>query len=93
MVVDPATGKVESAKVFDTYKTSSGFDGFIAKGVPDGFIVVAACKDEFVSNLSESGKQWFAKMGSKDIWRLQFRQGFAFIGKSGITAANEEKAV
>ena len=30
-------------------------------------IVIAACKDDCVTNLSEAGKQWFIDMGSEDI--------------------------
>lgn len=43
VIIHPQTGKVEMAKVFDTYKSSSAFDGFITKGIPYGYIVVAAC--------------------------------------------------
>ncbi len=44
---------------------------------------MAACKDECISKMSDQGKLWFANMGSKEIWKLKFREGFAFIGISG----------
>ena len=39
-------GRVEPTKVFDTYEKSNGFGEFVESDIPDGFIVVAACKDE-----------------------------------------------
>ena len=51
--------------------------------IPDGHIVVAACKDDCVTKLSEKGKLWFENMGSKDILKLKYRCGFAFIGIFG----------
>ena len=80
---------VEAAKVFDTYKTSDAFDEFISKALPEGRIIAAACKDECVSKLSQKGKQWFANMGSKEIWNLGYREAFSFTGISGGKLANE----
>ena len=51
--------------------------------MPNGHIVVAACKDDCVTNLSTAGKKWFFDMGSKEIWNLGYRQGFSFIGING----------
>ena len=70
VVIRPSDGRVVSAKVFDTYKTSDAFDEFIKTGVKQGHIVVAACKDECIINLSHYGRQWFADMGSREIWDL-----------------------
>lgn len=56
IVVNPDNGKVEMATAFDTYKTSYVFDAFIAKAMPDGYIVIAACKDDCVTKLSETAK-------------------------------------
>ena len=64
VIINPSNGKIEAAKVFDTYKTSGRFEEFIAKSVPLNFIVVAACKDDCANGLSEISKQWFASMGS-----------------------------
>ena len=80
------------AKVFDTYKRQSTFDDLLGKGIDKGHIVVAACKDDMIKNLSEDGKRFFANMGSKEIWNLQFRQGFAFIGITGRTDSVEKRA-
>ena len=67
MIINPANGTVEFAKVFDTYKHSNSFDDFIFKGIPEGYIVAAACKDECVTQLSLTGKLWFETMGSEEI--------------------------
>ena len=56
VVINTFNGRVETAKVFDTYKGSQEFDKFIRDDILEGFIVVAACKDDCVSNLSEEGK-------------------------------------
>ena len=89
VLVNPADAKVEFAKVFDTHESSQHLDNFIATGVPDGHIVVAACKDECFTNISESAKKWFTDMGSKEINNLKYREGFAFIGINGEVFANE----
>lgn len=67
--------------MFDTYKSSAQLDAFIASGIEEDFIVIAACKDDCVTNLSEAGKQWFAGLGSTEIAKLKYRHSFAFIGK------------
>ena len=41
-------GRVEVARSFDTYKSSKSLDNFIARVIPNGYIVVAACKDECI---------------------------------------------
>ena len=66
-------GKVEFAKVFDTYKTSVEFDHFLDREIPDGQIVVVACKDDCIQAMSDKGKNWFEKMGSKAITTLKYR--------------------
>lgn len=93
VVINPANGKVSSAKIFDTYESSDRFDDFITNYVPANYIVVAACKDDCVTNLSQKGKQWFAQMGSNEIWKLGYRQAFAFIGIGSGRGVNERRAV
>ena len=56
VVINPSNGKVEMAKVFDTYKTSNAFDNFIDERIPHGYVVIAACKDDCVTKLSRKGK-------------------------------------
>ena len=91
VVINPSTGKVESANIFDTYKSSFGLDAFIGKGVPDGYIVCAACKDECTMKLSHNCKKWFASMGSREIFNVRYRQSFAFIGVSNRKEEVHEK--
>ena len=74
VVLDGASGEVESAKIFDTYRTSVSIDNFIKEtSLPDGHVVVAACRDDCAKGLSENAKQWFSDMGSKEIWKLAYR--------------------
>ena len=65
VIIDPTDGSVEYTKVFDTYKSSSRFDKFTKRKLPKGYIVVAACKDECSTKLSEKIFTWFERMGSK----------------------------
>ena len=92
-VVDPSDGKVELAKCFDTEASSVGFEEFISNPIPDGHIVVAACRDEVSGNLSDKSRTWFEALGSKEIHNLKYRRGFSFIGVSGSTSANERIAM
>ena len=91
-IIDPENGKVISKKVFDTYITSKRFEAFLKLGIPPGSIVVAAGQDECAEQLSTYVKQWFADMGSKDVFQLEYRCAFAFIGINGKRQANEKKA-
>lgn len=91
VVINQTDGMVETAQVFDTYKTSVTFDAFISGAIPQGRIVVAACKDECITQLSDAGKTWFEEMGSTEIRKLEYRQGFAFIGIMGQNQEVNEK--
>ena len=44
--INPNGGKVEVAQCFDTYRKCERFDEFITHSIPDGYIVIAAGKDE-----------------------------------------------
>lgn len=92
MVIHPGTGDIETAQCFDTYTSSKYLDLFINKGVPDGYIVVAACQDECARSLSPVARYWFRGMGSEEIWDLQYRHSFAFIGISGRKEIMEKRS-
>ena len=97
VVVDPATVQVVHAKVFDTYMGSEEFELFISGQqeelvMREGWIVIAACKDECVRRLSGDAKRWFEEMGSAEILKLEYRQSFAFIGTIGSPKALESRA-
>ena len=47
--------------------------------------------DDCITKLSEAGKAWFVNLGSKEINKVNYRQGFAFIGLYGKTTEHEEK--
>ena len=92
-VINPITHKIETAEVFDTYKSSKDLDDFILNSrISKGRIVVAVCKDDCVTELSRSAKQWFSEnLGSREIWKLKFRHGFALIGVFGDNEKTNEK--
>lgn len=75
------------AKCFDTYTSSGNFDDFISlpvnQGISEGFIIIAAAKDDCVSALSPKAKEWFTELGSKQIKYLEYQEGFSFIGIVG----------
>lgn len=84
VVINPYLGQVEFAKVFDTYKTSENLELFIESGlIGKHYIVVAACKDDCATNLSKKVKRWFQRMGSSEIWKVKYRDAFAFLGLHG----------
>ena len=92
VILDPKSGHIKNAGIFDTYKSSESLNEFIFKGVPQGDIVVAACKDECTRAMSSTGKYWFSDMGSKEIWKLAYRHSWAFIGCMGNKEATEKRA-
>ena len=92
VIIDPKTGQVEAAKAFDTYETSLELDKFISNSIPDGRIVVAACKDDCTRRLSEKGFEFLEGLGSQEIRKLTYRDGFALIGTHGKNEVNEMKA-
>ena len=66
MVFNPTNGIIETARVFDTHLNGDDFDKFISEDIiPNGHIIVAACKDDIYGKLSEEAKLWFENMGSK----------------------------
>ena len=68
VVLSPEDGCIMFAKVFDTYKSSESLDLFILDDlIPCGRIVAIACKDDCVTNLSNTAKTWLESMGSKKI--------------------------
>ena len=67
VIINNTNGQIELAQVFDTYKNPVAFDKLTRRKIPKGYIVLAACKDDCVTNLSNMGKQWFINMGSNFI--------------------------
>ena len=56
VIINPLNGKIEKAKVFDTYKNGEKFDKFISGKFPEGHIVVVAVKDDCTGSLSDLAK-------------------------------------
>ena len=48
--------------------------------------------DDCATMLSEKAKAWLKALGSKEISNVGYRQGFAFIGRSGDNALEYEGA-
>ena len=59
VVINSANGKIKTAQVFDTYKSSEELESFIRCEIIHGSILVAACQDECSGSLSEISKSWF----------------------------------
>ena len=93
VIIDQRLGQVVGGQVFDTYQSSAELDEFIEDGIPEGAIVVAACKDDFEKELSVFSRGFFSKMGSAEILNVEYRHGFVFIGVQGAFNANEKRAI
>ena len=83
VIIDPKTGELKLAEVFDTYKSSERLDRFINHGIPKELIIICACKDDISKNLSTTAKIWLEQMGAKHIYDVEYRQAYAFVGLSG----------
>ena len=90
VVFDTQRGFILHSKAFDLYKSTVSFDDFIRRPLADGNLVIAACKDDISTCLSDEAKTWFAEMGSKDIFKVGYRHSFAFIGTVGETTCLEK---
>ena len=98
VLINPKNLKV-FIKVFDTGGRQGKSDGLIdfIKNftIPEGFIVIFACKDECCMKLADEIRDWFRdKLGSLEIKELFEFQGFALITKMGQKEPpNERKAM
>lgn len=53
VILDTSTMEVVQQEVFDTHETSTVLELYISRGVPpEGFIIIAACKDDIAKELS-----------------------------------------
>ena len=91
VIINPSSGKVQYAVVFDTYEGSEEFDDFVSNRIPTGYIVIAACKDDCMTKLSPKGKQFFIDLGSQEIEKLSYRCSFALIAVVGSKHSCNEK--
>lgn len=91
VLIDPFKASIVHSEVFDTYISSENFNKFILREIPNGFIVVAACKDDCMTGLSIKAKEWFVKLGSEQIYDLKYQHAFTFIGVKGYTQKTSEK--
>lgn len=91
VIINPFIGTIIKSQIFDTYESSKSIDEFIKLPIPENHIIIAACKDDCVTNLSQNTIEWFEKMGSKEIRNLTYGCGFSFISM-GQPDANESRA-
>lgn len=92
VIIDPKNGEVRWTAVFDTYKSSTALEEFVTKAsIPDGYIIVASCKDDCATAFPHKAKCWFAHMGSKQVWNLKYRESWAFIGIIGREQIEEQR--
>ena len=100
VIINNSNGKIEFAKVFDTFKSSSQLEQFITQDfleIPPGSIIVLACKDECTKEITEGIKKWLINLGCYSMENLKYRCGFVFIGFTGEggdeVPANEKRAL
>ena len=56
VIINSRSGEIQTAKVFDTYSSSESFQEFTRKEILEGCVVVAACKDDCATKLSQEAK-------------------------------------
>jgi len=80
-------------KGYDTYGdggASSKLERALNK-LPGGSVIAIAVRDEASKRLSRKVKQIISGMGSKEISRLRFREGWAFVGVKGMQLFGEKR--
>jgi len=80
IVLDNITGKVLSKGAYDTYGRGDGRMIRDFKRIPKDAAILVAVKDEGSRKLSGTGRNLFKAMGSREIARLKYRHGWAFVG-------------
>ena len=91
VVLNSYRGSIVLAEIYDTYKSSEDIDDFVTCHIPLDYIIIAACKDDCVSSMSQLAKDFFVNLGSAHIQNLKYRQAWAFIGRIGHKTPVAEK--
>lgn len=80
-------------KTYDTFGSEKASEQLAADlaTVPLGSVIVAAVRDEASSKLTQSVKDFFSNMGSKEINQLQYRDGWLFLGIKGTKSHVEKR--
>jgi hypothetical protein len=60
------------------------------QALPKGTVIIAAVKDDGSKRLKYSAKRMFMNMGSKKIWKLGYKKGWAFLGVKGMKQGVEQ---
>jgi hypothetical protein len=93
VVLAGANHEVILSKSFDTFASSKQAEDMAATlaAIPVGSVIIAAVKDEASKRLSQSAKDIFINMGSKEVSQLGFREGWFFIGIKGTKSHLEKR--
>jgi len=85
VALDQRNHRVILAKAYDTYANDQASGDMLKdlKGLRKGSIIIAAVRDEASKKLSKGVKEFFTKLGSKEINSLGFRDGWGFLGVKG----------
>lgn len=86
IVLDGRNHKVIAKKNYDTWGDKNAVKAMVedSKKTPRGSVVIAVVKDEASRLLTEEAKKVFVGMGSEEILNLGNREGFGFVGVSGL---------
>ena len=96
VIINPENGAVVKALCFDTYEKTPAWSQWLetdAKEIPDGYIVVAAARNDCMYMMGLDGMDFFEELGSQHIELLDYRQAFAFIGIQGRKEPLEKRAM
>ena len=63
-------GSVKYAQIFDTFTNSEPLEHCIENVFMPNSIIIAACKDDCFTKMSDKVKDWFTIMGSIEIHKL-----------------------
>ncbi|XP_028410745.1 uncharacterized protein LOC114533429 [Dendronephthya gigantea] len=86
VVLDYTTGKFETYRNFDTYKSRSQVDDMrsFVNQLPVRKVVLIATQDEYTSKMTSADYTIFDKLGAQNvILKDYFRSSYAFVGYTG----------
>lgn len=85
--------EVIHSQTYDTFASKKASEQLAADlaTIPLGSVIVAAVKDEASKSLTQSAKDFFINMGSKEVSQLGYREGWLFIGIKGTKSHLEKR--
>ncbi|KAJ5075805.1 hypothetical protein M0811_06667 [Anaeramoeba ignava] len=84
VIIDPETKVIWDSVAFDVHGSEPSIRNMIKfiDSIPEGFIVLAAVKDEATNRMNYEGRNSLAKIGAKD-YNPGYRGSWAIIGRKG----------